>query len=382
MAQLNKKMKALFVITGLRAGGAERVFVNIVNNISGFEPVVVVIEKKEKDGFAEHIKRDIKIRFLNKRNRYDAFRLIFELSRIIRNEKPGIILSVESYANQLAVMAKYIARYRVPLCISERIETKNFLSDMNLKKIREFLLKLTYRRADRIIAVSKKVKESLYSHYGINPNKIEVIYNPIDIDRIQHLASEDITYPWFNDEEPVLITVGRLHKQKDHKTLISAFSKVLKMTHNVRLVIIGEGSERARLEKIIQELNLNDRIVLLGYQENPYKFMAKADIFILSSRYEGFPNVILEAMACGLPVISTDCPSGPGEIITHGVNGLLVPVGDADKLAEAMLKLLDDKELRERLSLQGQSRVKDFEVGKIINQYERVLHNILEFNHA
>jgi Glycosyltransferase len=184
-----------------------------------------------------------------------------------------------------------------------------------------------------------------------------------------------IEHPCFKDNIPVIIAFGRLIPRKGFVDLIKAFHLVCSQLPS-RLVFIGEGDERQRLEELVAKLHLKESVLFLGYQENPFKFIGQSRIFVLSSHREGFANVIIEAMACGAPVISTRCPSGPDEIISDGENGLLVPVGDVDALAEAILKLLKDEPLRKRLAEAGRRRAEDFGVEKMVAEYERVFEEV------
>jgi glycosyltransferase involved in cell wall biosynthesis len=368
--------KALFVISGLRPGGTERVFVNVVNNIGArIKPVVVVLESKE--GLAYDIKGDLEVYYLYKKNRWDVFRLIIRLSSIMRKERPESIISFGYYANQLVIFARCISGLKMPVCISERTDTASSLKKMNFQVVRRLLLKITYSMADKIIAVSKGTKNSLVNHFGMREARVIVIYNPVDLDKIRVLFSERVDHPWFTEKGVlIIIAVGRFVNQKGFPHLVKAFSMVVNKIRMARLVILGEGSERQRLENLVLELGLKDKVNLLGYQQNPYKFMAKSYLFVLSSLYEGFPNVVLEAMACGVPVIATSCPSGPEEIITDGINGYLVAVGDVDALAGAILKLLKDDSLRRLLAENGRKRVEDFRLEKMVAEYERALEEM------
>jgi glycosyltransferase involved in cell wall biosynthesis len=193
----------------------------------------------------------------------------------------------------------------------------------------------------------------------------------VDIDMIKKLAQEELRDPTFSPNIPVIISVGHLRAEKDFPTLLKAFSIVRKNVPS-RLAILGNGEEKTRIEKSIKELSLKDNVYLAGFQENPYKFIKRSAILALSSLYEGFPNVLLEAMALGIPVVSTNCPSGPAQIITDGENGLLVPVRDEHLLAKAILRILQDEDLRKRLIENGYKRVKDFLPEKIIRQYEAI----------
>jgi glycosyltransferase involved in cell wall biosynthesis len=366
--------KILFVIWGLRPGGAEGVFVNIVNNI-GFciKPVVCVLGDKE--GLAHNLKDNLRVFYLRKKNRWDVFRLIMKLSLIIRKERPERIVGFGYYANHLVILARYISGLKIPVFINERTETASSLKRMGFRVVRNFLLGMTYKMADRIIAVSHKTRYGLISHYGLKRDKITVIHNPIDFEKIEALSSDGVDHPWFNDRAtPLIIAVGRLIELKGFFYLIKAFSLVSKEIEKVHLAILGKGPERAKLENLILNLDVKDKVILFGYQQNPFKYMAKAQIFVLSSFYEGLPNVVLEAMACEVPVISTLCPSGLDEIITDGFNGLLVPTGNEEALARAMLKLLKEPEMRYRFLEAGRERVRDFSLPKIINEYENLLN--------
>jgi len=166
----------------------------------------------------------------------------------------------------------------------------------------------------------------------------------------------------------ILVTVGRLVDLKDHVTLINAFAKV-REDIDVRLYIIGDGPNRKKLERLGQTLGLADDIRFLGWQRNPFALLKQADAFVLSSRFEGFGNVIVEAMACGLPVISTDCPSGPHEILEGGETGVLVPVGDVDALAQAITAMLSNRQKLAEYAQKSKSRVKDFDVSRVASEY-------------
>jgi len=197
-------------------------------------------------------------------------------------------------------------------------------------------------------------------------------------DELYNLAKEPVEHPWFNNKEiPIIIAVGRLTKAKDYPTFLRAFSLICKK-RKAHLVILGEGEERKNLENLIHKLNLPENVAFLGFQKNPYKYMQKASVFVLSSKREGFPNVIVEAMTCGVPVISTNCQSGPNEIIKNGENGILVPVGDEKALAEAILKVLNNHSLRQKFSEQGRKKAQDFTAEKSIKEYEKLFQEVLK----
>jgi glycosyltransferase involved in cell wall biosynthesis len=233
-------------------------------------------------------------------------------------------------------------------------------------------MKLLYSRADKIIAVSNFIRKDLILNYNIKKAKVVVIYNPIDIEKVNALASEEISDQWFREEVPIVISVGRLSKEKGYDTLLRAFA-IAREKSDIRLAILGEGEEKKSLEELDKKLGIERDVVFLGYKNNPYKYMKRASIFVLSSLYEGFPNVLIEAMACGTPVISTQYNPYPHEIIEHGKNGLLVPVTNEKALAEAMLKLLNDPAGMTMLAANAKEKAKEFLVQKIAGYYGKVL---------
>jgi glycosyltransferase involved in cell wall biosynthesis len=198
------------------------------------------------------------------------------------------------------------------------------------------LAKRFYPWADGIVAVSQGVVDDLVGSVGVASERIEVVHNPIVTPELREMAAAPLDHPWFRPgQPPVVVAVGRLSPQKDFGTLIRAMSRV-RQTRPARLMILGEGRERARLESLIAELNLREAVELPGWVLNPYPFMVRSAAFVLSSRWEGLPSVLIEALYCGIPVVATDCPSGPFEILEGGKHGLLLPVGDVDALARGI----------------------------------------------
>ena len=227
-----------------------------------------------------------------------------------------------------------------------------------------WLMKIFYPRADGVVAVSKGVADDLAVVIGLPRERITVIYNPVVTPELLQKAQEPIDHPWFHPgEPPVILGVGRLTKQKDFPTLIQAFALVRK-ERPARLIILGEGEDRYELEELIRKLGIASDVDMPGFVDNPYKYMAYSTVFVLSSAWEGLPTVLIEAMACGCPVVSTNCHSGPAEILENGKYGKLVAVGDAAGLAEAMVGTLDAPE-----SLNVVRRAQDFGVEQAVAGY-------------
>jgi glycosyltransferase involved in cell wall biosynthesis len=202
-------------------------------------------------------------------------------------------------------------------------------------------MRMLYPSADAVVAVSNGVAQDLKKNAGLSPSLLRVIPNPVITPELISKAQEPLDHPWFKEgAEPVLLGVGRLTRQKDFPTLLRAFALVRK-NRSCHLMILGEGRNRAALKTISAGLGIRDDVAMPGFMENPYPYMNKAALFVLSSRWEGSPNVLTEALALGTPVVSTDCPSGPKEILDHGRFGPLVPMGEPDAMAHAILTTLD-----------------------------------------
>lgn len=205
------------------------------------------------------------------------------------------------------------------------------------------VIRCFYRYSDVVLAVSEGVADDLAQVSGLSRDAIQVVFNPVITSEILSKAKEPIDHPWFEPGNlPVVLGAGRLVEQKDFKTLIRAFEQVSRQ-HPARLVILGEGEERSRLMEIVRERGLEEVVDLPGFVDNPYAYMARSSVFVLSSAWEGLPNTLIQALAVGTPVVSTDCESGPREILQGGRFGSLVPVGDEKALASAVLDTLQKK---------------------------------------
>jgi len=367
------KKKILFVIPSLSGGGAERVVVNLINFLDEekYEKWLVLFESKLD--YKEKITSSVKIISLKKKTRWDFLKLIWRLKSVIRNFKPNVVISFLFYANIITVLAKILSfskRFKVIIC--EHNYAPIYLPKSRFAVIKKILLKFTYSRADLIIAVSDSIKKALVTVFHIPEFKIKRIYNPFYLEEIERLSREDIKLDVFHEKNKILISIGRLTYQKRFDRLLRVFAEIRKKMDNVYLIILGKGELKKELQSLAEELNIDKFVYFVGFQKNPYAWLSKADVFVLTSDYEGLPNVIIEAMACGVPVVSTDCLSGPNEIITNGKNGILVPPQDEKALAEAILKVLQDDNLKSKLIEEGRKRAQDFDIHKILPQYEKL----------
>jgi glycosyltransferase involved in cell wall biosynthesis len=203
--------------------------------------------------------------------------------------------------------------------------------------------RLAYPRANQVVAVSEDAETDIINWLGLSKDQVTTIYNPTYTQDLLESASADLDHPWFDSEDPIIVSVGRFVEQKDFETVIRAISQ-LQSRQEVRLVLIGDGQKRMKLEALCTELGAESVVDFLGYQSNPHKYVAKADVFVFSSYYEGLPNSLVEAIAVDTPAVSTDCPSGPREVLFDGEGGHLIPVGDVDAMVDAIQDYLTNPE--------------------------------------
>jgi glycosyltransferase involved in cell wall biosynthesis len=304
----------------------------------------------------------------------ETFASIPALAAYLRRERPEVLLSAASHANLVAIVARRLSRVPVRLVLRASNDPRGVpeLWPSAQRVIRGFLrwmLRRIYPWADAVIAVSRGVADDIVELTNMPRERITTIYNPIVIPELRAKQRAPVAHPWLATREvPVVLGVGKLKLQKDFPTLIRAFAR-LRAQRPAKLVILGDGPQRGDLERLVHELGLVADVALPGYVENPYAWMARASVFALSSAWEGLPGVLIEAMACGCPVVSTDCASGPAEILENGVYGPLTPVRDDRALAESIAAVLDSPPDPERL----RARASEFSLKPAIDAYLDVL---------
>ena len=268
---------------------------------------------------------------------------LMALAKYLRQHRPAVLLSALDYIN-IAGCARRLAgvRTRIVLGVHNHVSVDLVGSSAlagtsgHRGAIRRFLLRAFYRYADDIVAVSQGVANDLIAFTGLAPSRVRVIYNPVVTRKLYELSQQEIDHPWLLDRRvPVVLAVGRLTTQKDYPTLLRAFA-VARRESPCRLVFLGDGEERSRLEALTRDLGIADVVAFLGFVQNPYAWMSRSHLLASSSRWEGLSMVLIEALAVGTPVVATDCPSGPREILADGEFGTLVPVGDVGALARAI----------------------------------------------
>jgi glycosyltransferase involved in cell wall biosynthesis len=358
------KQRLMVVRPTLGQGGADRVTVTLLQHLdrNQFDSSLTLM-RREGELLGE-VPEDVQIFSLNASRLWNA---CIPLSRLFKDEKPDIVFSTCSGANIPIAIAHLFTPGSRRLVLSER--NVLFHGGATPKRITLNLLKaFLYRKADHITVVSEGVKRDLVAKLRVPSDKITVVHNPIDFEELRLKAGEPVSLPWFSEDIPIILGTGRFVREKDFKTLVRAFHK-LRSRREARLVILGDGPLRRRLEKQIIRLSLQDDVLLPGYDSNPFRYMARAAVFVLSSRAEGLPNVLLQSMACGTPVVATRCHSGPEEIINSGRDGILVPVGDSEGIAEAVQSILDSPELRNTLVSNARDSMQRFGAEVIIERY-------------
>lgn len=293
------------------------------------------------------------------------------LIRYLRNRRPQALLSSMPINNLVVIAAHCLACSRTRLVISEHttMSAKAQHSANWRFRLVPWLARWAYRRADHVVAVSQGVADDLAATLSLPAAHISTIHNAVFTDELLRRAQQPCPHPWFAaGEPPVVIGIGRLSRAKNFAVLIRAFAK-LRQSRPARLIIYGEGEERKQLEALVAERRLQNDVSLPGYVDNPMAALVRSRVFVLSSDWEGFANVLVEALACGVPIVSTDCPSGPSEILSGGRYGTLVPVGDEAAMAEAIERALDEPAPADRL----RRRARDFASGPIARRYLEVL---------
>jgi glycosyltransferase involved in cell wall biosynthesis len=364
LSGLPRAKRIAFFLGSLPGGGAERIVLDLARAMTYRGQQVDLVLSRLRGELVSTIPSSVRTIELGSSGRIEFMRTLFRLpsetwrtliplmvrkplkkirslpylERYLLIERPDILMASTNIPNILAVWASHLARSQTSIILKQDNSVvqaaRNTTDSLQLKLPN--LVRRWYGSSHAIVAVSKGVAQELYQLTSVPYQRVHVIYNPIDFDRISALAGMKLDHPWFQPgQPPVLLAAGRLHEQKDYPTLLRAF-KLIRAHRTVRLAILGEGRERARLEEMIRDLEIGEDVGLLGFQANPFAYMAKSAVFVLSSAWEGLANVLIEALASGCRVVSTDCRHGPAEILDNGRYGKLVPVGSPEALAGAI----------------------------------------------
>jgi len=341
MSDIDDRKIALF-IPSLDAGGAERVFVNIANDLSkkGFN--VDLILTRKTGSYVELVGDNVNIIDLR---RPSVMLSVISLARYLVQKRPTSIMSGLNHSNVALILSTLISRYRgkVVISVHSTVSQNLFLN----AGVKNKVMARFYRNLSKfnvfVVTVSLAVAKDLASNTDLSESSIITIYNPLNLSEILERSKSPVEHPWFYQKNSkIIIFAGRLEKVKDLPTLIRAF-KIVRESIGARLVILGSGSQEDNIKDLISELGLESHVLLTGYVDNPYKYIVKSDVFVLSSIVEGFGNVIVEALSLNVPVVSTDCNGGPREIIECAGAGRLVEPSNPQSLAQAIIEVLQEE---------------------------------------
>ena len=331
-----------FYVPSLTVGGAERVTVTIANGLAEKGYNVELLVSFCEGEFKKKVRGDVRLLDLETPSipGIGIGAAVPALRQYLRTESPSVIFSQMTYANNVCLVAHRLAgsdAVAVPT-----VHNTLGVQESPKKKFVEWLAGRLSDRADQFVAVSQGAAESIVEHVGVSPEDVTVLHNPIPIEEVRMRSRGPVDHEWVGvPEYEVVLGVGRLEPQKNFGSFLEAFSQVHETRPQTRAIIVGRGSERDELEQLTRDLEISDKVSFPGYVENPYGYMAGASVLAMSSVHEGLPTVLIEALACGCPVVSTDCPSGPYEILAGGEVGPLVPVGDDTAIAEAICATLE-----------------------------------------
>jgi len=351
----------------LTQGGADRVAVTLLKSLPRDRYELTLLLMRHEGELLDEVPADVRIESIGSDS---LWTLLPGMVRYFRERKPEVLLSLDGGGNAPILMARRLARSNCFTIVSER----NILWNGGFSLRRALLVgmkRLTYWNADVVASVSSDLADEMKGTLALDPARVVTVYNPVVTDDLLQMHKEPLDHPWFQEQTPVVLAVGRLVGQKDYPLLLAAFAKV-RSRKQARLVVLGGGPLAAELEAAAAASPYAKDIAFLGFQRNPYKFMAHAAVYVLSSRNEGLPGTLIQAMACGAPSVSTDCPTGPREIIQDGVNGRLVAVGDAEGLASAISAMLDDPEAARRMADAGRQSVEKFRAADVVRHYENL----------
>lgn len=358
--------KISFFLPRILHGGLTQVMLTLASAIidRGYKVDIVTIHEQWPHQFDHLLPCDANLILLPESR---PFLSIWPLANYLKKAQADVLITAGSSANNIASLARLLAQSPTKIILTEHSEPSAdvFKSEKVSDRIIPFLMKRLYSKADAVVAVSHNVAKDLSSFIKYPLEKIHVIYNPIISQKLTKLSFDDISHPWFsNKQTPIILFVGRLVEMKNIQLLLNAFSIVNESAPS-KLVLIGEGPEKEKLISLINELKISKNVLFLDYCINPYAYMRQSDVLVLTSKWEGLPTVLIEAMACGTQVIATDNLNGAKEILNNGKFGTLTPNNNAEMLAENIMKVITYGKQPENVK----KRADQFSVDASVDQY-------------
>ena len=350
-------------------GGAERVAVTLANSFTEHGWRVQFIVQTIDGPWRKMLDPRTEVLVFGGRARW----LTIKLGRYLRCHQPKAIISFMTEFNIIAIISAILSGWRGRLIVTEHTSLQATLAGRQSWRswVLWGLMRLLYRRADLIVAVSQQLASDLVKEMNLPAEKVVAIPNPLPVEEIRQAAMAPVSHRFFSEGVPVLMAVGRLHSVKDYPTLVRAVAD-LRERQDVRLIVLGEGPSRSELEALVKSLGLSEVVDLPGFVSPPWPWMGRANVLALSSRAEGWPSVLAEALALGVPVVATDCPTGPREILDGGKFGRLVPVGDVGEMSAAIKATLDNPPDGGAL----RRRAEEWSTGRVLQAYLSCINTI------
>lgn len=367
-----------FVLPSLNGGGAERAAVHILNNLPPDRWQRSMFLFSRSGPYLDEVDSSIHLESATGEGRLSQW---LALRRFVAQTRPQVVVSFLSYFSVLT--AVHAAGVGSRVVFNQQTPMSAFLADGDYpwrrgwrRMVFDLATRIGYAAAELIVTTSRGVADDLVAAFGVSRGKIAVVPNPVDLDAVREAARESIDPSYERAwRRPVIVAAGRLAEAKNYPLLIDAMA-ALRERIDARLFILGTGDEEAAIRARIRERGLEQAVTLCGFQKNPWKFIAKADVFALTSHYEGFGNVLIEAMACGVPVVAT-ASAGTRDIVRHGVDGLLVEQHAAAAFADAMASLLTDPGTRQRMSAAALQDAPRFALPRVAQMYDEAFRGVL-----
>lgn len=374
--------RILIVLSGLHGGGSQRRLLRLAQGFGARGHQVEIAVGSLSGEFADRVPEGVGVvALIGKGGEASVLRgskslrmaaAIPPLASYLSRSRPDVVLASANPANLAALVARRLARWKPAVVVCINVPVSRAVAVRGRFLLGRFLRRW-YRAADAVIVNARALADDVVGFAGVEPARVKVIANPIAVDEIRSSAAATVAHPWLNgDGPPVVLAVGKLKAQKDFETLIRAFAEVRRQ-RTARLLVLGEGEEKPKLRKLARELGIAVDVELAGFAPNPFAYMARAAVLVSTSRWEGFSNVVAEALACGCPVVATDCPGGTRDLLDDGRYGRLVPVGDVAAIARAVTSTLEEAPDRDVL----RARAEAFPVHSAVEGYLEVLAQCL-----
>jgi glycosyltransferase involved in cell wall biosynthesis len=367
----NQPQKITFFLASLEGGGIQKATMRLIQEFIKKNIQVALVAVNAHGHVRNEIPEGCSVIDLKRvKTRYAFFRLI----RYLLGEKPLITISSQTHLNFLIIVARLLTGYPKHLIVREHITfNTEIAADKKIQeRLRPWMIRLFYPLASRFVTVSADSAKSIHKYAGYK-KEIRVIQNGLNINSIHSMSNQPSMHPWLNGSKNVklIIGMGRLSLQKNFSDLLKAFS-LLKNKQDYRLIILGEGPELEKLMQASRDLHIQDYVDFPGFVENPYSILARADVFVLSSKWEGFANVIIEALACGVPIVATNCPGGPSDILENKSFAKIVPMSDPSAMSNAIEEMITVRKNKEEII----ELARMYDIQEIAQQYIDLINEL------